>query len=245
MSQTVLFDGTDIRAAGVRYLEFWDGLYAVGDPRGDDVTVPGVDGDDFVEKSIQAYSLPLDLVLATTGQTEFNDARRALIRLAKPDSTVVLTRQIPYTSGTETHSALARYESGLAPKMVGAGAGRLLLTMKILDGVWHGSPVTIGTGASTIAGDVRTRRVTVTFTGGTNPVLTNSSTGETLSWTGAVGGTPVVVDVEAQTATRGGVDVSGALSWSGEYPMTLRAGAQTLALAGGGSVAVAYQPAYQ
>jgi hypothetical protein len=156
-----------------------------------------------------------------------------------------LTRRLSYTAGNEEHTCLARYASGLDPTLSSAMAdGRLVLIMKNLWGLWYGAAVTIGTGTSSVTGDVRTRKMTVTFTGGTNPALTNSTTGEVLTWTGTVGGTPVVVDVQAMTATQGATDVSDKLSWSGTYLMTLRAGSNTLSLAGGGSVSVAYSPAY-
>lgn len=244
MYDTILFDGTDIKVAGVRWIEAWDGALVAAGLRGDNVQIPNVDGEDWVAKPFDAYALGIGLVLTTAAIQNFNDAYRTLKRLVKPDGTVTLTRQLSYSTGNESHTALAEYVSGLEPALTGLGTGRMVLTMKILEGLWYGSAVTIGTGASTIAGDVRTRRMTVTFTSGTNPTLTNSTTGETLTWTGSPGGGGVVIDVEARTAMQGVTDVSSALSWSGDFPMTLHAGSQTLALSGGGSVSVAYQPAY-
>lgn len=247
MYETLLFDGTDIKVAGVQSIEVWDGMLSTPSPRGDDEHIPWADGDVYVEKPFEAHPIGIGLVLTTGSRTLFNDAFRTLRRLAKVDSTVVLTRRLSYTAGSEEHTCTARYLSGLDPTLSSAMAdGRLALVMKNLDGLWYGAAVTIGTGTSTVLGDVRTRKLTVTFTGGSNPALTNSTTGDTLTWTGTVGGTPVVVDVANMTATRGAVDVSNGLSWAvgRVFPMTLKAGSNSLSLSGGGSVSVAYSPAY-
>lgn len=247
MYETLLFDGTDIKVSGVQSIEVWDGVLSTPTGRGDDEHIPLVDGDVYVEKPFDAHPIGIGLVLTTGSRTLFNDTFRTLRRLAKVDGTVTLTRRLSYTAGNEEHTCTARYLSGLDPALSSAMAdGRLALVMKNLDGLWYGTPVTIGTGTSVVLGDVRTRKITVTFTGGTNPTLTNSTTGDTLTWTGAVGGTPVIVDVANMIATRGGTDVSSGLSWAvGKvFPMTLKAGSNSLSLSGGGSVSVAYSPAY-
>jgi hypothetical protein len=226
MYETLLFDGTDIKTAGVQSIEVWDGVLSTPSVRGDDEHVPLMDGDLYVDKPFDAHQIGIGLVLSAGSKTLFNDTFRTLRRLVKVDGT-------------------ARYVSGLDPTLSSAMAvGRLVLVMKNLGGLWYGPAVTIGTGASTVTGDVRTRKLTVTFTGGTNPTLTNTTTGEALTWTGAVGGTPVVVDVGNLSASQGGSDVSAGLSWTKTFPLTLRAGSNTLSLAGGGSVSVAYSPAY-
>ena len=244
---TVLLDGTDIRSAGVRLLRGWEGALAVPDLRGDDVTVPDTDGDTWVgERPFNAFQVNLPIGLQGGGQAGFNDARRALIRLVKPDGLVTATRRLPFGAGTEDHTASARYVSGLDPTAMFAMVdGELTLALKILTGLWYGPSVTISsTGSVTVLGDVRTRRMTITLTGGTNPTLTNTTTGDSLTWTGTVGGTPIVISNETITATQGGTNVSGLLSHTRTYPMTFAAGANTLALTGGGSFSVAYYPAY-
>jgi hypothetical protein len=245
MYETLLFDGTDIKTAGVQSIEVWDGVLSTPSVRGDDEHVPLMDGDLYVDKPFDAHQIGIGLVLSAGSKTLFNDTFRTLRRLVKVDGTVTLTRRLSYTAGNEEHTCTARYVSGLDPTLSSAMAvGRLVLVMKNLGGLWYGPAVTIGTGASTVTGDVRTRKLTVTFTGGTNPTLTNTTTGEALTWTGAVGGTPVVVDVGNLSASQGGTDVSAGLSWTKTFPLTLRAGSNTLSLAGGGSVSVAYSPAY-
>lgn len=245
MYETVLFDGTDIKTSGVQLLRVWEGALATPVLRGDDLTVVDADGATSPDdRPFDAFLLNLGLTLRGGTPTGFNDLYRTLRRLVKVDSTVTLTRRMSYTSGNEEHTATARYDSGLAPSMIGMVEGDFTLAMKVLDGLWHGPAATVTTGTVTVLGDVRTRRMTITFTGGTNPAYTNATTGDVLTWTGAVGGTPVVVNVEAMTATRGGTDVSGALSWTRTFPMTFKAGANVLSLTGGGSVSTSYSPAY-
>jgi hypothetical protein len=247
MIGTYLIDGTDIRIAGTRLLRNVDGLYTMGGVRGDDLTVVDADGSTWLdERPFDPFTLPLPLTLRGGSEAGFNDLLRTLRRLVKPDRTFTLTRRLSFGSGTEDHTALARYVDGLPPQMApGIVEGDLTLNLRNLDGIWYGPTATVTTGSVTILGDVRTHRMTITFTGGTNPTLTNSTTGDSLTWTGTVGGTPVVVDVEAMTATQGVTDVSGALVWNRTYPMTFRAGSNTLAVTGGGTVSTAYAPAYQ
>lgn len=244
MYETILFDGTDIKTAGVRSIQVWDGVLLTTALRGADLLIPGADGEHSIPRPFGAGVLNLGLVLTTDTNAGFNDAYRALRRLAKVDGTVTLTRRLSFGTGNEEHTAVAKYAGGLEPTMVKMIGGSLTLSMKILGGLWYGPAVTIGAGTSTVAGDVRTRRMTVTFTGGTNPTLTNTTTGDVLTYTGSP--TSAVVNVESMSAADGGTDVSGLIGWTpNTYPMTLAAGSNTLVLTGGGSVSVAYQPAYE
>jgi hypothetical protein len=244
---TVLIDGTDIRSAGVRLLRGWEEALAVPDLRGDDITVSDSDGDTWVdERPFSAFTFNLPLALRGSSQATFNDARRALARLVKPDGTITLTRRLPFTGGDEDHTATGRYVGGLQPSQMYAMIdGDFTLSLKNLSGLWYGPSATVSaTGAVTVLGDVRTRRMVITLTGGTNPTLTNTTTGDSLTWTGTVGGTPIVIDNQTITALQGATNVTGALSHSRTYPMTLKAGSNTLALTGGGSFSIAYYPAY-
>jgi hypothetical protein len=246
MYETVLFDGVDIKSTGVRLLRAWESVLDTAPLRGEDLVVVDSDGESPVdERSFEAYNLNLALTLRGATDAAWNDAHRALALMCKIGSTVTLTRRKAYSSGNEEHTAVARYVSGLGPQQMYAMVDAdLTLVMRVLSGVWYGSTVTIGTGTTTILGTARTRRITITFTGGTNPTLTNSTTGDSVTWTGAVGGTPVVVTNETLTAMQGATNVSGALSHTRTFPMTLQPGANTLVLTGGGSVSVAYAPVH-
>lgn len=246
MYETVLFDGVDVKLPGVRTIEVWDGVLSTPSLRGGDLVIPGRDGEIAVDdRPFDAHPFGIGLTLTSTSRTVFNDVFRALRRMCKVDSTVTLTRRLSYTTGDEEHTCLARYASGLDPTLTAAMAdGRLAVVMRNLDGLWHGPAQSIADGVSVVEGDVRTRRMVVTFTGGLDPTLTNTTTGDVLSWDGSPGAGGVEVDVAQMTAVQGGLDVSDGLSWSRTFPLTLRAGANTLVLTGGGAVTVDYQPAY-
>jgi hypothetical protein len=246
MYETVLFDGTDVKSTGVRILRAWESLLETPPLRGADLTVTDADGETPVdERAFDAYDLNIALQLKGLTGAAFNDAQRALALMCKIGSTVTLTRRKSYAGGNEEHTTLARYVSGLGPQQLYAMVDAdLTLVMRILSGVWYGGTVTIAAGTSTILGTARTRRMTITFTGGTNPSLTNSTTGDSVTWTGTVGGTPVVISNETITALQGATNVSGGLSHSRTYPMTLQPGSNTLVLTGGGSVSIAYAPVH-
>lgn len=246
MYETILIDGTDIKVSGIRLLTVWEEVLGTPDLRGEDLIVVDADGaDDVDDRAFEPFVVNVGLMLRGGDNAGFNDAYRTLRRLVKVDGTVTMTRRMSFGSGNEEHTCLARYVSGLGPSTFGMIDADLTLGMKNLNGLWYGPSTTISSGGTVaVAGDVRTRRMTVTFSGGTNPTLTNSTTGDALLWSGSPGGTPVIIDVETMTATRGGTNVSGQLSWTRTFPMTLKAGNNSLALTGGGSFAVAYRPAY-
>jgi hypothetical protein len=247
MYETLLFDGVDVKVPGVRSIEVWDGALATPRLRGGDLRLPGRDGEKPVDDlPFEADEVGVGLTLDGTDRTVFNDVFRALRRMVNVDGTVTLTRRLSYTTGDEEHTCLARYMSGLNPALTAAmTATRLALVMKNLWGLWYGPQVIIADGTHTVLGDARTRWMTVTFSGGVNPELTNTTTGDVLGWTGSPGGSDVVVDVSELTATRAGVDVSAAMSWQPRtFPMTLRPGPNTLVLTGGGAVSIAYWPAF-
>lgn len=242
MWDTLLIDGTDVKVAGVRQIRVWSGISDVASLRGGNALIPLADGETWVEKPFDTYTLPLDLVLLGSGRQAFNDARRTLLRLVKPGRTVTLSRRVGYGTGNETHTALAEYATGLNPSMTGLDVGQLLLEMRILGGLWYGAAVTIGAGASTITGDVRTRRMTATVSAGMDPTVTNTTNGYAFTVSGDTT-TPVEVDVEAMTASDSGGDCSDRLSWTRTWPMQLEAGSNTLTISSG-TLSVEYQPAY-
>lgn len=244
MYDTILVDGTDIKSGVARQITVWDDLFETAPLRGDFPVVPFADGEANVDQSFDAYTLGIGLTLLASDRQGFNDARRTLTRLVKPGKTVTLSRLVAYGTGNETHTTVAKYQSGLGPVgMTGQDTGRLVVNMRILDGLWFGSAVTIAAGTHTILGDVRTRRMLVTVSAGTAPVVTNTTNGSSFTVSGSTG-TPVVVDVENMSASDSGGDCSERLSWSGTWPLQLEAGSNTLTISSG-TLSVAYQPAYQ
>lgn len=240
---TLLIDGTDL-ATAARIVQVWEGVHATPTNRGSALVIPDRDGVLDFDRPFNANTLSLGLVLrGSSDVTGFNDAYRTLRRLVKPGRQVTLTRRQSFTTGTEDHTAAARYADGLAPTMLTPADGKMVITFTLLDGLWYGAAQSIGTGAVTVLGDVRTHRMTITLTGsGSTTTLSNSANDLTLVYTGSKS-TAVVIDVEALTATQGGTDVSHNLTWTGVLPFRLEPGAQTLAVSTG-SAAISYQPAY-
>lgn len=240
---TLLIDGTDL-AAAARIVQVWEGVHVTPGNRGSGLVIPDRDGMVDFDRPFGANTLSLGLLLrGSSDVTGFNDAYRTLRRLVKPGRQVTLTRRQSFTTGTEDHTAAARYLDGLNPTLLTPADGKMVLNFTILDGLWYGASQSIGTGAVTVLGDVRTHRMTVTLTGsGSTTVLSNSANGMTFTYTGSKS-TAVVIDVEAMTATQGVTDVSANLSWNGIFPFRLEPGAQTLSVSTG-SAAISYRPAY-
>ncbi|MGZ4596281.1 MAG: phage distal tail protein [Actinomycetes bacterium] len=241
--ETLLVDGSDI-ASTARILQVWDGIHAVASERGDPVTVPGRDGVVDVDRAFDAFPVAIGLQLRGASLlTGFNDVHRDLKRLCKPGRKVTLSRRLSYTTGQETHTCSGRYLSGLEPTLMTPALGRVVVSFLNLDGLWYGPSTTIGTGTVSVLGDVRTRRMTVTLSGGAGPTtVTNTTNGWAFTLTGSTS-TAVAVDVENMTATQGGTDVSSRLSWTKGLPLQLEAGSNTLTCSSG-SASIAYQPAY-
>lgn len=244
---TILIDGTDLATTG-RIVQQWEGVHTTPASRGSGQTLDGRDGVlDDTDRPFEPGILSLGLMLrGSSDVTGFNDAYRTLKRLVKPGSKVTLTRRLSFTTGNEDHTAQARYVSGLEPTMVTPADGKMVLIFSILDGLWYGPAATFTVASSgmephSLAGDVRTRRMTITLSGsGTSTNLVGPA--GSLHYEGSKS-TPVIIDVEAMTATQGGVDVSANLTWTGAFPFTLQAGYQLLLLSTG-SASITYQPAY-
>lgn len=178
-------------------------------------------------------------------------ALSAVVYAGGLDSTY--TRVIPRASGGDlTTVASGKYLSGLESiEDVAFHAGRFAFDLYLYDGFWHAASDTTlsaitGSATPSIAGDVPTRRVTLTFSGVTaTQRLTNSTTGE---WVEVVGssGAATVLDCEAFTATRSSVSVAGLVDHNASFDtwLSLAAGSNSLALTGGGQVVVAYRGAY-
>jgi hypothetical protein len=212
--------------------------------RGSLIEFPTKDGSTDADQPFGSSVLGIGLMVqgGSSEVTGFNDQYRTLKRLCKPGRTVTLTKELSYTTGNESYTQTAKLRS-LSPQQQSPADYKVLVEFTLLDGLWFGSAVTIGAGTSTVTGDVRTRRMTVTISGGSSPkTVTNSTNGWALTYTGSTA-TAVVIDVENMTATQGASDVSGNLSWTRDFPMQLEAGSNTLAISSG-TLSIAYQPAF-
>lgn len=243
MTDTILVDGVDV-ASAARIVKVWEGVHVGAEQRGELLTYPGRDGQVDVDQPFDATVLSLGLIVrGGSGEvTGFNDQYRTLRRLCKPGKTVTLTKQLSYSTGNEEYTATGKLLR-ITPGQLTPADYRAVVEFLNLDGLWYGAPTAIGTGAVTVAGDVRTQRMTITLTGaGSSKTLTNTTNGWSLTYAGTTASS-VVIDVEAMTATQGGVDKSSLLSWTKGMPMRLEPGANTLTISAG-AAAISYRPAF-
>lgn len=255
-------DGTNL-ATVVTAVQVIDGLYAAASSRGDDLTIPGLDGELWTDKPYGSGSIDIGLVLAAPSTTLFNDQYRTLKRLIRPGKKLQLTRQLTYSTGTESHVADATYTSGLGPTVSLMKFGKTTLSLKILSGLWYNpntfsfSFTNAGTTFNETHGETRTNKISMIMA--PNSTVTNVTTGHTVSLliddvfldpdtgypSGIDGTSPVTVDVINMTATQGSADVSAALSWNLKYPMQLDPGNNVFTYdTAASTVSVTYYPAY-
>src|SRR4051794_38501524 len=114
-ANTVLVDGYDLSLLAV--LKVWEGVHAVAPLVGELPRIPNRDGRLDADQSFDALDFPLGLLLrgGAPDITGFNDKYRLLKSKIKPGRLVTLTRRLVFTTGSEDHTAPARYTSGLQP----------------------------------------------------------------------------------------------------------------------------------
>ncbi len=109
---------------------------------------------------------------------------------------------------------------------------------------WLGAARTgLGTPSLSNLGDAVSYAAVITFTGGTNGKLTNSTDGSGISFSGTLA-TPVVVDCATGEVTQGGSPADALVEYDTGYPMRFVPGSNTLALTGGGTVSIDLQDAW-
>lgn len=262
MAESLSIDGTDL--ASVAYaITGYRGLVGAPPKRGGDYEVPrrsgalgGVawGGPRIVTVYGVLYGNNGAVLVPADARARYLDRARQLSALVYRDGKVFdLTRVIPRQSGGDlTTTVRARYLAGLdSIEQAAFHAGRFAVDLYCFDANWHAlSDTTLsaitGSSSPSIAGDVATRKVTLTFSGVTGiQRLTNATTGD---WVEVLGDSAddTVLDCENFTATRDAASVTGLVDHNGATSdwMTLAAGTNALTLTGGGSVTVAYRGAY-
>ena len=242
MANELLVDGVEFPPDGwVEWPMEW--AYAARPASGDATTYLNMDGgsmgDPTYPPTIESIVVSLfgDCDEETWGHA--NQRYRNMIQACKPGRDVVLTRRREYPSNVvEEQTCRARYiQSSLTRPQV--AENQAVVDFVNLDGLWYGDEVIeAAPGTLTVPGDVRTHRMTVTLTG-TDPVLTNTTTGSVLSYTGdATGG--VTLEVDSVTVLSGSV---ANWSWNQRLPFRLLPGENVLTVTGG-TASITYQPAY-
>lgn len=252
---TLLIDGVEFPPDGT--LEFpYEWAYAGNEADGDAIAYLGMDGGEVGDGVYPPVVLPIPVALhaaqddcwpddqSDLAMAEANQRRRAMLAACKPGYDVTLTRRVslpPALVGdpVEVQDQTARARFLQAPlSRPFPDLNRAVVEFLLLDGLWYGPGVTVSApGTRTVDGDVRTHRMTITLTG-TNPVLTNTTTGSVLSYTGdATGG--VTIEVETAHVVSGSVAL---FSWNQRLPFRLTPGDNVLTCTG--TASLTYQPAY-
>lgn len=241
MSETYLFDGTDVESlTGVR-IAGYEGLYDTPELRGEDPSFAGLDGVLAVLKPFGVGTFTLPLSVLADSLAERNDALRSLTRLFALGRTVQCTRRRDFTAGPEDHVATVRYLSGLAPADIQVNAALLAVTFEVLDGVWLDSSTRsysiVTTAGGTLVsnpGDVPARRIILTLPSAGS--LTTGD-GQRLDVSGAT-----TVDVLNQTAT-GGVTVTPYPNSNGSW-LQIPTSTTAFHWSGTSAASLTYYPAY-
>lgn len=139
-TDTLLIDGTAVEdLPGVFAVDFIDGLYAPGDPRGDDDDIPTAWGSLGASLPVAKYLITVSLGVKGPTTAELNDNLAAIgvtCRGTGGDGLVALSRRLARTGGTQTHTADGRFAGGLKLTQANWSAGGLQLQFYNLSGGW-------------------------------------------------------------------------------------------------------------
>lgn len=249
-ASTYLVDGVDLEVTGVALTHEGAGLWS---GVSEDIGVAeyaGIDGGVPTGGVVRPFTHSTMYLVQAHGFDATWAAIRALRRRCKPRQTVMLTRRMPDPDGTDANTdaaTTARRQGAPRVEWINDSAATVDIDWLITGGPWLGASVAIAAvGAVSVKGDLPTRVITATLSGGAvNPVVANTN-GYTFRYVGTVPSGGVLVDVLRRTATgiTGSVDLSTALKWSKDAPFQFDPGSQTLTTSAG-TASFTYLPAYE
>jgi len=208
--------------------------------RGQPTTIANRHGQTLAGRTFyDSYDFVLELTLATdnldTGTVVYTARSAMLKRLTNPYERVWLTRTAPYQGIVELPILVRR------PIQTGNPRQRLMVPCRALAPFWRSTTVTFSAvnpvSGVTVGGDAPIGDGVFVFSGGTDQVLTHTTSGDTMTIAGS--STPAVtVDQSGDAIT---VKVSAAhadakMSASEPWGIELRPGANAFTLSGGGTV---------
>ena len=216
----------------------WDGILSDSPFRGDDLAVPEVRGQSFLAKPYDAYDYPVPLVLRGTSQAALQDNLDTLRKLvASGYAAVTFTRTKPSGGGDVTTSHSGTGSVNDVAMVNGLITGRVVMTVKNLDGCWYGASVTPTIPATiTVAGTKRTHKMTLGLPGA--GTLTNTTLGVSVTVTATA-----TLTVHTETSTASVLDVVTAGDPLGAW-FTLAPGSNVITWSGSGTPTLTYYPAY-
>lgn len=250
MVDTFQIDGTEL--SSLSCITSYAGLYQSALPRGENITLPGRDGEVWVDKAFQTNVIDIGIILSRDSSSDFNAAMNSIKQLVKPGRKVTLTRTRTVGGVPETTSATAEFVAGLNFDMTRLQIGRTVLSFKLLDALWHSTTNTVinlsaaNNQSVNVLGDVRTHRMTINAPA--QSTIVNKTTGHTLiiavPTTDFLNpSTPVVVDVDKVNVLQGSIDASVGMTFTNTYPMRLNPGTNIFDVTGG-SVTITYKAAF-
>lgn len=245
-----LVDGADLAVAGVELLHdgagLWDGFSeeaVVSSP-------PGFDGALDTGGRFPAYVRSMAYEVVAVDPKAAWAAIVALRRRCKPGRPVTLGRVMPDPEGTDANTTLTSTARRQGDRIVWVGKNnraQVDIDWLITGGPFYGPSTNIASAAGTtsVKGDVRTRKMTLTLAAGAARTVTNTTNGHWFTFGTTVPTGGVLVDVLARTAKAitGGTDLSRYLSWGKVHPFQLEADSNTITVSAG-SASIDYQPAY-
>ena len=230
-----------------------DGWDSMPSRRGSNIEVPTRHGSVTVpDKFYKERTLTLNIMVFaqdSSGDVTHTNGPRAHIRenldillgALYSNSLIPIQRVEPdYPgAGTVTWEALGEVLD-VIPVLSGASLTRLMaVRFKLPNPFWRILPEVTGGGTPSVSngGNAPVDDMVVTLTGGTNPKLTNTTTGEFLEITDGMAN-PVIIDVGARTVVQNGLDVDALLTTAPGRWMEFVPGTNSLSLTGGGSVSI-------
>lgn len=132
----LLIGGTSLKSLG--YIADFAGIFSDGPLRGENVVYPGVAGATHMPKVRSAYVFPVPMViLGSWAQVNTAlDSLRTLLNSASSPLAMTRVREVVGGGGTSTQTASGDYLDGLEPGLVGMSAGRVVINLVNLSGVW-------------------------------------------------------------------------------------------------------------
>lgn len=228
------------------------------------ITAPDAAGDDLdIPYSSETLSAPvtprgndytLDLVIAGQypGEVLTANVRKIFHERVQSIGTLIINDYEPYTlsrrlvltAGDQVVTTRVKYGDGFDIQRMAPPVGRAVVRLKKLWPYFYGT-ATAGAvpGTITAAGSAATNRMVITMSGGTGQVLTNTTTGEVITITSGSG--TMLIDPLSRTATRGGVNNIGSVSFAGPSRtwMRLKPGSNVFTVSSG-TASISYYPAW-
>jgi phage-related protein len=243
------FGGVSFNSFGVTQVKLTEGPLALPPRRGSNPTPFGRSGEVWAQKVWQARQIALTLWVTPPGNVA--DPNLAMYQqidalnacFAKEG---LQTLQHNHPDGSIRTSAAEVVDVKLSRQLPETAVFyEALVDFSLPDPWFYTAPLTVpGSGSFTITspGSAPTESIVLTISGGSNPSVQNTTTGDSLTWSGSPG--TLIIDCYHRLVTNSAVNAIGQLSHNGSRYLQIAPGANLMTFTGGGTLSVAYQPAY-